>query len=204
MARPTATPSTSAMRPRWSGRMIEPSRFLRAWSLYTSTSADWFFSAPMNWLISPVEQCLLEQDEEHEQPDGARPSSPKRTLARRISRRARNTRRRLTSAAPSRAPTRARYAGRRSGSSSLGRRAVQDDAVGAELELASTPAAHCSAEPEPAGASHSSGMSVATCSSSAVVALPSSAPRKPATNGSARNRASTAGSQPLVRTIRSP
>ena len=67
-----------------------------------------------------------------------------------------------------------------------------------------TVAAHCSGEPVADGASHSSGISVATCSSSSVVAVASSAPRKPATKGSARNRASTAGSQPFVFTIRSP
>ena len=52
--------------------------------------------------------------------------------------------------------------------------------------------------PVAAGASHTSGMSVATCSSSAVVAFSSIAPWKLATIGSARKRASGAGSQRFV------
>ena len=58
--------------------------------------------------------------------------------------------------------------------------------------------------PVAAGSSHSSGNSVATCSSVAVSALASSAPGNEATTSSARKRASTAGSQPLVSTSRSP
>lgn len=63
---------------------------------------------------------------------------------------------------------------------------------------------HASGLPVAAGASQASGINVATCASSCAVAEASRAPRKPATNGSSRKRRSTSGSQPFVRTIRSP
>ena len=61
----------------------------------------------------------------------------------------------------------------------------------------------CAGEPVALGASHSSGRSVATCSSCSVVA-PMSSAGLDCTTSSARNRSSTAGSHPLVLTSRSP
>ena len=85
-----------------------------------------------------------------------------------------------------------------------GRRAVEDDAVGARRELVEDRGPRTArAEPTAAG-SHSSGMSVWMCSSWSIVATASMAPGTDCTTASARNRSRGAGSQPFMATRASP